>query len=94
VNLRVIAQTVKMGMPVRFVARGHSMYPIIQDGQEVVIIPGNEYEVGEVVLARVKGMFYLHQIKAVNKEKGIYLIGNARGRINGWTRKVYGKVEL
>lgn len=64
-------------------------------------------EEGDVVLCKVNGREYLHLVKAVTsvceEEKDAdgklvalvrtprYLIGNNRGKTNGWTKAVYGR---
>lgn len=72
--------------------RGRSMAGIIEDGQRVLVAPaGNEpLSKGQVVLCKVRGKEYLHLVKAVDGEW--VLIGNNRGRVNGWTSRanVYG----
>lgn len=50
-----------------------------------------DLKVGDIVLCRVKGNVYLHLIKAI--QGGRVLIGNNRGKTNGWTRTVYGLVK-
>lgn len=72
--------------------RGNSMTPRIHSGDRVTLRSAGvgDVEKGEVVLARVHGIVYLHYVLA--KEEDRVQIGNARGRINGWTRTVYGKV--
>lgn len=72
--------------------RGNSMTPKIESGDRVELIPCDiaDVQVDDVVLCRVKGSDYLHLVKAVGD--GEVLIGNNHGKINGWTRKVYGKV--
>lgn len=73
--------------------RGNSMVPIIKSGQEHKIGPikWHECEQGDIVYCKVKGKYYTHLVKGKNNEKGL-LIGNNKGKINGWTKKVYGKV--
>ena len=74
--------------------KGNSMTPIIQSGQKHVLAPVtdlSEVEVGDIVYARVHGFFYTHLVKSKDTKKGV-LIGNNHGGINGWTKKVYGKV--
>jgi hypothetical protein len=46
---------------------------------------------GDIVLVKVKGTVYLHQITALEKDR--VQIGNNHGRINGWTPRanVYGR---
>lgn len=66
----------------------------VNDGDLVTLEPCDRrtLKVGDIVLVRVRGQDYLHLIKAVNK--GRFLIGNNRGRINGWVRRncIYGIV--
>ena len=73
--------------------RGHSMEPLIASGQRVTVEPigSRPIEVGDVVLCRVRGQHYLHLVKAIQGDRS--LIGNNRGRINGWVgrRAIYGR---
>ena len=75
--------------------RGNSMSPIIKSKQEHTLTPidtwEEEIEVGDIVYCKVRGNFYTHLVKAKNMDKGC-LIGNNRGRINGWTKQIFGKV--
>ena len=72
---------------------GNSMIPLIKSQQPVQIEPSNwqDVEVGDIVYCKVKGNIYTHLVKAKNDKRGC-LIGNNHGRINGWTKNVYGKV--
>lgn len=76
----------------------------VEDGELVTVVPvtpdGFGIKVGDVVLCRVRGRYYLHLVKAFRGgELGDeVLIGNNHGFINGWTKRknVYGlltKVE-
>lgn len=80
------------GERVQIRPRGNSMKGKVDDGNLVTIEPWpvEELEIGDIVLCRVNGNDYLHLIKA--KDSGRFLIGNNKGRTNGWTRTVYGKV--
>ena len=73
--------------------RGHSMLPLIRSGTAVTVEPlGTAVpQVDDIVLCRVHGRDYLHRVVAVGPRG--YLIGNARGRINGWVprRAIYGR---
>jgi hypothetical protein len=73
--------------------KGNSMVPLIHSGQEHKLSPASveDVEVGDIVYCKVNGKFYTHLVKAVDPNKGC-LIGNNKGRINGWTKSVYGKV--
>jgi len=66
----------------------------IDSGQLVTVEPLRERELkpGDIVLCKVKGIQYLHLVKAISA--GRFQIGNNRGRINGWTprRSIFGIV--
>lgn len=73
---------------------GNSMRPIIYSKARVTLRPvDRELQIDDVVLVKVKGRVYLHLIKALDADR--VLIGNNRGRLNGWTSKhaVYGLVD-
>lgn len=74
---------------------GNSMKGKVESGSKVTVEPIelDKLEIDDIVLCKVKGRQYLHLIKAI--DKGRFLIGNNRGRTNGWTRTIYGKaVEI
>jgi hypothetical protein len=70
------------------------MTPKILSRQPVLLVPAVWFGVkkGDIVYCRVRGNFYTHLVLAVDAERGC-LIGNNHGRTNGWTKKVYGRVE-
>ena len=73
----------------------HQTFPGV-DARGLVRVFGvdpSTLEVGNIVLCKVNGRQYLHLIKAIASD-GRFLIGNARGHINGWTgpSQVYGVV--
>ena len=70
---------------------GNSMRPIVASGATVRLAPVDlgALEVGDVVLCRVSGNVYLHLVTA--KQGDRVQIGNNRGRVNGWTKAVYGR---
>jgi len=84
------------GNTVQIRPKGNSMRGRIESGQLVTIAPcvPGDIEIGDVVLAKVKGRVFLHLVGAVAdaKRKRMFLIKNNRGRTNGWTGTVYGKV--
>ena len=91
-------EKLRNGEAVQIRPHGHSMKGKVNDGDLVTVEPCNpeELSVGDIVLVRVKGNDYLHLIKAMNQ--GRFLIGNNRGRVNGWVGRncIYGiatKVE-
>jgi len=69
---------------------GGSMQGKVGSGQLVTLDPVQiqDLVVGDIVLCRVKGNTFLHLVKALGD--GRVLIGNNRGRVNGWTRTIYG----
>ena len=73
--------------------KGNSMLPLIKSGQEHKLEPisWQDCKKDDIVYCKVKGNFYTHLVKAVDEKKGL-LIGNNRGKINGWTKQVYGRV--
>lgn len=73
--------------------KGNSMIPHIKSGQKhkLVVCTWEECKEKDIVYCKVKGNFYTHMVWAKNDQKGLQ-IGNAKGRMNGWTRSVYGKV--
>jgi hypothetical protein len=80
------------GETVQFRPRGQSMRGKVESGQLVTVAPADgPIEVGDMVLCKVRGRQYLHLVKAVQGER--YLIGNNRGKVNGWVGRgaIYGK---
>lgn len=79
------------GETVKFRPKGNSMSGKVESGQlctvEPVVLAG--VSVGDIVLCKVNGSEYLHLVKAVDGER--FLIGNNKGRVNGWTKAIYGK---
>lgn len=72
--------------------RGNSMVPLIHSGQNHIIEPATweSVKVGDIVYCKVRS-YLTHIVKAKNNERGC-LIGNNHGKINGWTKNIYGKV--
>jgi hypothetical protein len=75
--------------------KGNSMVPLIKSGQKhrIAHVIWLDCEVGDIVYCKVKGRFYTHLVKSTDPRKGLQ-IGNNKGRINGWTRSVYGRVVV
>lgn len=80
----------RAGATVKFTAHGNSMSPRIRDGDMVCVRPTQiaEVEQGDIVLAKVKGRWYLHLVSASSGDR--VLITNNHGRTNGWTQNVVG----
>jgi translation initiation factor IF-1 len=80
------------GETVSFRPRGNSMTPRIESGQLCTVEPVciTDLKKGDIVLCRVSGSDYLHLVKALQGDR--VQIGNNKGRINGWTRTVYGRL--
>lgn len=88
-NLAAVAVMVRSGLNVVTTARGNSMEPIVKNGSKVKIGPVYENpKVGDVVLARVRGKYYLHLVSAIQGER--YQISNNRGHVNGWASEIVG----
>ena len=74
--------------------RGHSMTPRITSGARVTLEPVEDPDtlrVGDVVFYKVRGVWYLHRISAIQGDR--VQIANQRGRVNGWAgrRAVLGR---
>ena len=82
------------GRSVQIRPLGGSMRGRIESGQLVTLAPVGPADVraGDVALVARKGGFLLHLVKAA--EDGRVLIGNNRGKVNGWAdaTAVLGKV--
>jgi hypothetical protein len=72
---------------------GNSMLPKIKSMQPVKLAPctWKEVKIGDIVYCKVRGKLYTHIVGAICPKRGCR-IENNRGRVNGWTKKVYGKV--
>jgi len=72
---------------------GNSMLPLIKSRQPIKLAPINweDVAVGDIVFCKVRGNIYTHLVKAIDPKRGC-LIANNKGRVNGWTKQVYGKV--
>jgi hypothetical protein len=73
--------------------KGNSMVPLIHSGQEHVLEPATweSVEVGDIVYCKCRGNHFTHLVTAKNDEKGCQ-ISNNHGFVNGWTKRVFGKV--
>lgn len=82
----------KAGKTVKFRPKGNSMSGRVESGQLVTVEPATPDAVqkGDVVLCKVNGSQYLHLVKA--KQGNRCLIGNNKGKTNGWTTAVFGKL--
>jgi len=87
-----VVEKLRGGETVEMTPHGNSMTPRIMSGQTVTIIPAGleDVEVGDVVLSKVKGTYRLHLVSA--RKDGRVQISNTKGFVNGWTKKVFGKV--
>jgi len=73
--------------------KGNSMIPLIHSGQDHRLAPitWEECKPGDIVFCKVSGRYYTHLVKATDIHRGC-LISNNRGRLNGWTKHVFGIV--
>jgi SOS-response transcriptional repressor LexA len=71
---------------------GNSMLPIIKSGSLLTYEKKDDYEVDDIVFCKVRGRFIdAHKITKKGVD-GRFMIANNKGRENGWTRQIYGKV--
>jgi len=71
---------------------GRSMIPLIASGSKLTFRKTDDYEVGDVVLSRVRGRFIdAHKIIKIDAQ-GRCMIANNKGRENGWASQIYGRV--
>ena len=89
----MLAAKLEAGETITYVEHGSSMMPRMKDGVKVTVMPCKlaDLRVDDVAFCKVNGAFYLHIVKALGQD-GRVQIGNAHGHINGWTRRVYGKL--
>ena len=84
-------EQLQAGITVGFRPVGNSMVPRIKSGQLVTFSPDiSNVEVGDIVLCKVNGNIMCHLVSAI--QGGRYQISNNKGHVNGWTKKIYGKV--
>ena len=83
----------RLGQTVQFRPRGNSMSGRIESKQLVTVEPvePSAVKTGDIVLCKVRGMEYLHLVKAV--QDGRFQIGNNKGHVNGWIgpNSIYGR---
>lgn len=73
--------------------KGNSMVPLIYSNQEHKLAPAvwEECKTGDIVFCRVRGGLITHLVTAKDATRGLQ-ISNNRGKVNGWTKQVFGKV--
>lgn len=73
--------------------KGNSMVPLIHSGQDHELTPATweSVEVGDIVYCKCRGSYFTHLVTAKNDDKGCQ-ISNNHGFVNGWTKRVFGKV--
>lgn len=86
----IIIKQLQAGKRVTLHPQGNSMTPKIKSGQKIVLAAATAASVGDIVLAKVAGRYYIHLVTATGP-KG-WQISNNHGHVNGWTRRIYGKV--
>jgi phage repressor protein C with HTH and peptisase S24 domain len=87
-----IIERLQKGEKVALNPSGNSMTPLINSKDRIVLAAlDREVVKGDVVLAKVKGRYYIHLVTAVGDD-GRVQISNNHGHVNGWTRNVYGRV--
>ncbi len=77
-----------------FRPQGNSMQPLIESNDLVKVQRRlfNLFQIGDIVLCKVKGKQYLHLITDASKSRETYEISNNKGKVNGWIRwtSIYG----
>jgi hypothetical protein len=73
--------------------KGNSMIPLIKSGQDHKLAPTKWEDCvpGDIVFCKVRQSYYTHLVTAKNDKEGLQ-ISNNKSKVNGWTKKVYGKV--
>ena len=94
---KMILEALQNGETVTIRPRGNSMRPRIVSKAKVTLAPfdpENPPQKGDVVLCRVKGNTYCHLVAATRGQGETleWQISNNKGRVNGWTRTIYGVV--
>jgi signal peptidase I len=88
----LLIEQLQAGKTISYREYGNSMTPLLKNGQKVTVAPVGDRRlaVGDIVLARVRGNHYLHNVIALQGDR--VLIGNNHGHLNGWTTrsKVFG----
>ena len=92
-NFKILLKEIEEKGFVRVSPKGNSMKGRIKSGQEILLVKEDDYEINDAVLAKVKGKFYVHLIKA-KRPNGEFQIANNRGYVNGWTKNVYAKAYI
>lgn len=76
----------QQGETVKFRPKGNSMQGKIESGQLVTVSPDlDNLAVGDIVLCKVSGKQYLHNVSAISGPR--FQISNNRGFVNGWISK-------
>ena len=88
---RVLAALSKGQQPTMRVF-GNSMLPLIKSKSKLTFAKTDDYQVGDVVMCRVKGrMIDAHKITKIDSD-GRHMIANNKGRENGWASQIFGRV--
>jgi hypothetical protein len=87
----VAIEALNRGEKHKMTVHGPSMKPLIESGSNLTFQKTDDYQVDDVVMTKVKGNWMVHKITKVGAD-GRYMISNNKGRDNGWTRKIYGRV--
>jgi hypothetical protein len=89
IRLKTELETIGSGKMKGF---GNSMLPILKSGSLLTFVKSETYAIGDIVFCKVNGRFIdAHKIVKIDQQKG-FLIANNKGRENGWTKVIFGKV--
>jgi len=65
----VYIEKLQAGETVELRPKGNSMQGKVESGQLCVVEPVKTFEIGDIVLCKVKGREYLHLIKAIKNDR-------------------------
>ena len=90
---RTVLLTMQEGRTFTTSERGKSMEPLIMDQQQFDLTPikWEKCQKDDIVFCKVNQRYFTHKVLDTSISDGV-LVGNNKGAVNGWTKKVYGKV--
>jgi hypothetical protein len=71
---------------------GNSMRPIIYTKSKLTFAKTDDYEVGDVVMCRVKGRLIDAHLITKRDSNGRFMIANNHNHENGWASQIYARV--
>lgn len=85
-------ESLDAGRDVTLTITGNSMQPMIESKSALTFRKTDDYQVGDVVMSKVKGRIIpAHKITKIDSD-GRFMISNNKGYDNGWASRVFGRV--